>query len=241
MTSIRRTAATVGVLFIIATVGFLVGQAIHGPVLEASDYLDRAYPERSTVVAGLLIELFSVLAIPLIPVALYPILRPRYESLAVGYLSFRIIEATLIIVSLVGSLSLVDVSGDYLDVGDAASAAFYGAVGGAVHAFADRAFVSSIIVFSLGALMLYWMLYRSNVVPRVLSVWGLIGAAILLAGVLLVLLGVASESVAVQAIVNAPIALNELALAVWLLAKGFTGPSAVSAPERDVDMNGARA
>jgi hypothetical protein len=240
MTPIRKTAATVGVLFIIATVGFLVGQAIHGPVLDASDYLDRAYPERSTVVAGVLIELFSVLAIPLIPVALYPILRPRHEALAIGYLSFRIIEATLIVVSLVGSLSLVDVSADYLDVGDAAGAAFYEAVGGAVHAFADRAFVSSIIVFALGAFMLYWMLYRSSVVPVVLSVWGMIAAAVLLVGVLLVLFGVAPESVAVQAIVNAPIALNELALAVWLLWKGFTGPSTVSAPEPDVDMSGAR-
>lgn len=196
MTPIRKTAAIVGVLFIIATVGFLVGQAIHGPVLDASDYLDRAYPERSTVVAGVLIELFSVLAIPLIPVALYPVLRPRHETLAIGYLSFRIIEATLIVVSLVGSLSLIDISGDYLDGGDAAGATFYGAVGGAVHAFADRAFVTSIIVFALGALMLYWMLYRSRVVPQVLSVWGLIGAAILLAGVLLVLFGVVSESVA---------------------------------------------
>jgi hypothetical protein len=92
---------------------------------------------------------------------------------------------------------------------------------------------------ALRALMLYWMLYRSSVVPRVLSVWGLIGAAVLLVGVLLVLFGVASESVVVQAIVNAPIALNELALAVWLLAKGFTGPS-VSTPARDVDLSRAR-
>lgn len=240
MTPSRRTAAIVGVLFIVATVGFLVGQAIHGPVLESSDYLDRAYPQRSTVVAGALVELFSVLAIPLIPVALYPVLRPRHETLAIGYLSFRTIEATLIVVSLVGSLSLIDVSRDHLDVGGAAGATFYGAVGGAVQAFADRAFVTSVVVFALGALMLYWMLWRSRIVPRVLSAWGLIGAAILLVGVVLVLFEVLSESIAVQAIVNAPIALNELALAVWLLWKGFTIPSAVAAPTRDSEMSGAR-
>jgi hypothetical protein len=241
MTPIRRTAATVGVLFIIATVGFLVGQAIHGPVLEASDYLDRAYPERSTVIVGVLIELFSVLAIPLIPVALYPLLRPRHETLAIGYVSFRIIEATLIIVSLVASLALVDVSGDLLDSADAADTPSYGAVGSALRAVNIRAFSLSVIIFALGALMLYWMLYQSGLVPRVLSAWGLIGAAILLVGVLLVLFETVSESVAVQAIVNAPIALNELALAVWLLWKGFSDSAASSAPERDGNLTGARA
>jgi hypothetical protein len=240
MTPTRRTAAIVGVLFIVATVGFLVGQAIHGPVLEASDYLDRAHPERATVVAGVLIEVVSVLAIPLIPVVLYPILRTDHATVALGYVSFRVIEATLIIVSLVGSLALVDISGEYLDSAETAGAVSYGAVGGALRALNTRAFTLSVVVFAFGALMLYWMLYRSNLVPRVLSVWGLIGAAILLVGVALVLFEVVSESVAVQAIVNAPIALNELALAAWLLWKGFTSHSATPPPARDIDRSAAR-
>ena len=56
----------VGALFIAATGFFMVGQTLHGPFLGSADVLELAFPNRTRVVAGVLVELVGVLAIPLI-------------------------------------------------------------------------------------------------------------------------------------------------------------------------------
>ena len=84
----------VGVLFIVVTVFFMIGQSIHGPIIGSPDYLENAHPNRLAVICGVLVELVGVLAIPLIAVYLLPILRKHSRGLlSVGYVVFRSIEA----------------------------------------------------------------------------------------------------------------------------------------------------
>jgi amino acid permease len=71
------------------------------------------------------------------------------------------------------------------------------------------------IVFSIGALAIYYLFYQSKSIPRWLSIWGLIGAVLYLVAPLLTMFGVVSE------ILMAPLALQEMVLAVWLIVKGF--------------------
>ena len=71
------------------------------------------------------------------------------------------------------------------------------------------------IVFSLGALMIYYLFYQSQLVPRWLSVWGLIGAILYLASGLFAMFSLDFG------ILEAPLALQEMVLAVWLIVKGF--------------------
>lgn len=75
-------------------------------------------------------------------------------------------------------------------------------------------------VFSVGALVLNAALYRSRLVPRWLSLWGLAGAAAYLAAGLLVMYGLKPLS-APQLVLEAPLGLQEVALALWLIVKGF--------------------
>ena len=79
----------VGILFIIATAFLFVGGAFYGPVLETPDYLEVAYPNRISATIGVLIELSCIIAIPLIPVFAFPVLRKHSETLALGYVVFR--------------------------------------------------------------------------------------------------------------------------------------------------------
>ncbi len=76
------------------------------------------------------------------------------------------------------------------------------------------------IVFSLGALMIYYLFYQSKLIPRWLSIWGFVGAIIYLSEPLLVMFGYEME------ILFAPLALQEMVLAIWLIIKGFN-PSAI--------------
>ena len=80
------------------------------------------------------------------------------------------------------------------------------------------------IFFGLSALLFYYLLYQLKLVPRFISVWGLIGAVLILTWNLLLIFGV---SVSIGMILALPMILNEIFLGIWLIAKGFN-PSAIA-------------
>jgi len=89
-------------------------------------------------------------------------------------------------------------------------------------------FVFGAIAFCLGALMYYSVFYQSKLIPRWLSVWGLIATVLLLSAVLLTLFDGEPFSISGGLIILAlPIAVQEMVLAVWLIVKGFN-PSAIA-------------
>jgi hypothetical protein len=84
------------------------------------------------------------------------------------------------------------------------------------------------IVFSLGALMFYYLLYQSKLVPRWLSGWGFVGATLHLASGLFFMFGWLTEFPVLGIFWDLPIALQEMVLAVWLIVKGFNSSAMVS-------------
>ena len=227
----RRTATIVGVLFIIATVLFLIGGAVYEPTLGSSDYLESAYPDRGTVTLGVLLEFACVLAILLIGVFLFPVLKKYSEALALAYVGFRSLEAVFLIGIEAKLLSLIDVSQDYVNSSEGDAPRFQ-AVGDAIQSEIDWAFSIYVLVFSVGALILYSLLHSSKLVPRFVSTWGFVAAAWMLAGTVLVMFDAFSGTSAslVEIIFATPLAANEMVLALWLIVKGFDR-SAVSAEE----------
>lgn len=227
----RKRAIVVGLLFIYATAFLFIGGAFYEPILSSPDYLDIAYPRRTTVIIGILLEFTCILAIPLISVFLYPVLRKYSEALALGYIGFRVLEAVLFIGIEINKLSLIDLSRNYLNRGGM-DASYFQNTGSAIQSENDWAFSIYVVVFTLGALMLYSTLYQSNLIPRFLSAWGFIAAAILLTGMVLIMLDffTGMSDLGLELIFALPIAVNEIVLAIWLIIKGFrsTAVTAVS-------------
>jgi hypothetical protein len=224
----RKTAILVGVLFIIATVFLFVGEAFYKPILSSPDYLELTYPNRTMVTIGILLEFVCVLAIPLIPVFLYPVLKKYNEVLALGYVVFRLLEAVILIsVAEINKLSLIGISQQYLNQ-DGGDAAYFQAIGSAIQSenyWGDTAGLIYNIVFVIGALMLYVVLYQSRLVPRWISVWGLLAAVALLVGALLSVFTSISPTLTI--LIISPIAVQEMVMAGWLIVKGFN-PSAIA-------------
>ena len=218
----RKTAIVVGVLFIIATAFLFIGEAVYEPILESPDYLDIAYPNRMTVIIGILLEFACVLAIPLIAVFLFPVLRKHNEALALGYVVFRFFEAVLFVGDEINELSLISVSQDYLNRGEM-DASYFQNTGSLIQSEISWTFSIYVIVFAIGALMFYSVLYKSRLTPRFISAWGFLAAALILIGVVLNMfeLEVISSGVGFELIFAAPIAVNEMVLAIWLIVKGF--------------------
>lgn len=234
MTTHRRSAIVVGVLFIIATAFLYIGEAVYGPVLESPDYLTVAYPNRITAAVGMLLEFACVVAIPLIPVFLYPVLKEYNQPLALGYVGFRLFEAVLFVITEINELSLIDVSRGYLEGGEA-GALYYENLGGSIQAENQWIFLMYLLIFTLGGLMFYAVLYQSRLVPRFIPAWGFAAAALLLIGTVLIMLELNTGALGNvwELIFAAPIAVQEMVMALWLIVKGFREPGAAPGPARE--------
>ncbi len=236
MNSNRKTAIIVGVLFIVATVASILGSlVILGPILNAPNYLKSISVNETQVILGVLIDAVNSIAVIGIAVLLFPILKKHHESMALGYVGFRILESAILIIGTISLLSLVTLSQEY---GQAAApdAPYFQTLGDLLLAVSDWAqMLGAMIVFSLTALILNYLLYQSNLVPRFISVWGLIGAFLLLTAGLLALFGLGYLS-PISVLLGLPLALNEMILAVWLIVKGFNS-SAITSGSAKTDSN----
>ena len=219
MNSNRRTGILVGVLFIIATVFLFVGGSFYGPVLDTPDYLQTAYPNRITAIIGMLIEFSCILAIPLIPVFAFPVLRKHSETLALSYIAFRLFEAVIFVLVDITKLSLIKVSELYL-AADAPTADVLANIGAAIQGWNEWSWVFYVLIFAFGALIFYTALYQSKLLPRWISVWGLIAIALMAISAFLAMFEVELTD-AVFGLLVVPIMVQEMVMALWLIIKGF--------------------
>ena len=219
MKSYRKTAIIVGVLFIIATVASILTIAILGSTLETP--LNHITIIENEYQIDLTVLLWLILAVSVtgIGVMMYPILKKYNEGLALGYIGFRLTESICIIISTITLLSILTLSQDYAS--GTLDTTNYQPMGLLLLALQNWSFeIGTLVFLGLGGLFLYYPLYELKLVPRILSIWGIIGAAcVILYGVLSVF-GLTADSITLN-LLAAPIAIQEMVFAVWLIVKGF--------------------
>jgi len=222
----RKTAMIVGVLFIIATIAGMFGAIFIGPITDDPDYLVNTSAHENEVALAALLSLIMGVAVVGIAVMIFPILKKVNEGLALAYVVFRTLECVIFIVVAMSWLSLLTLSQEYVKAG-ASDATSFQAQGAILLAQQDWSNIPADIVFGLGCLMVYYLLYQSKLVPRPLSVWGFIGGALMLATAPLGAFGVISFLDTPSVLLNLPIFALEMVLAAWLIVKGFN-PSAIA-------------
>jgi len=226
MNSNRKTARIVGVLFIIATAS-IFAESLYGPILSSPDYLDITYPNKIIVIIGILLESIMIPAMFLIPIFLFPILKKHNKVLALGYIGFRSLEAVLISIAEINKLSLVNLSRNYLNKGGA-DASYFQSIGSSIQSklyWVNTDGVIYVVIFAIGALILNSALYKSKLIPRFISAWGFIAAITILTGS--ILSAFTDIPLVIAILLIAPIALQEMVFAVWLIFKGFN-PAAIA-------------
>lgn len=216
----RKTAIFVGVLYIIGTVAGILSLVFTEPIRNAQDHLIYVSANENQVITGALFVLTMSLALAMVPVMMFPILKKHNEAFALGYVVFRGGLETVIYMAMVVSwLFLLPLSQGYIHstIPDVSNFRALGAV------LLDAEELSSIlvIVFILGALMFYTVLYQSKLVPRWLSGWGLVATIPYLVAGLSVMFGIIDPLSTVAVVSDIPLALQEMVLAVWLIVKGF--------------------
>lgn len=183
-----------------------------------------------------------MLAMPLIAVFAFPVLKKHNEALAIGYIVFRTLESVILItVAAINKLSLIGISEAYLKGG--AEAAYFESIATSIQAatyWGDTGGLLYVLLFAVGGLILYTVLYQSRLIPRWLAAWGLIAILIILVAALL---SPFMEFTLVMEVVSfLPIAVQEMVMALWLIVKGWN-PEAVAQSVADprlgrIDMSG---
>ncbi|MBT3313588.1 MAG: DUF4386 domain-containing protein [Anaerolineae bacterium] len=216
----RKTAIIVGILYIIGTLSGILSLVFSDLSRNAENTLLQISANENQIIIAALFVLTMGLALVMVPVMMYPILKKHNPVLALGYVIFRgALEGATNILITISWLLLVPLSRAYVEfgAGDAALLEFF-----ATTLFEGEEIGAMLnIVFSLGAAMFYTALFQAKLVPRWLSGWGLLSLISYFTAGLLGLFGVfgplSSTSVAMQL----PLALQEMVLAVWLISKGF--------------------
>ena len=225
----RRVAIWVGVLYIVATAAPVSVLGLWGSLTEGPGILTNAAAMENGLIIVSLAYLVMAIAVAGVAFMIYPILRRVSETsvqrgLAAWYVGTRITEGAIFIVGVLATLAFLPLSREFVAL-SSAQAGVFEANAVILQSTADVAFALGQTVFALGAAMLYYLLWRSRVVPRWLSAWGFIAAPLFVVASLS-LLWTADPNSTMSTILYIPMAIQEMVLAVWLIVKGFN-PSAL--------------
>ena len=228
MNSNRDIAIIVGVLYILAAVTAIIGFVLYQPILNDPLCIINGTSNDTQVVWGAFNELILAFSIIGISVLMFPIINKENESLAVGYVCFRLLEAILIIIGIICLLSIVTLSQEFAKE-VAPNLSSFLTTGYLLVTIHNWTFLlGPNLALGSSTLMMSYFLYDSKLVPRFISVLGLAGGFLILACALLVLFGVFLQVSTWGAVLAIPVFAYEMSLAVWLIVKGFNSSTVYS-------------
>jgi hypothetical protein len=216
--SARKTARAAGILYLLTFVSIPIG-VLYSSILKDPNYIVGPGSDTAVVIGGIL-EIIVALACIGTAVVLYPVLKKQNEAMALGFVGSRILEAGTIFADVVCLMTIVTlrragVGSDALIIGQTL-VAMYGLFR-----------LGQNLMPAVNDLLLGTLLYQSRLVPRGLSLLGLIGSPLLIANTIVFMFGITSGPLyMLTAIGVLPVALFEFSLGIWLTFKGFN-PSAI--------------
>jgi len=220
----RKTALVAGVLYLLTFVS-IPTLFLYVPV-RGANYITGAGSDTAAIIGGIS-EIIVALAGIGTAVVLFPVLKRQNEAAALGLVAARILESGTIFVGVAFLMSIVTLR--QAGVGAAGLV-----TGHALAVLYDRIFLQGqSFMPAICDLLIGILLYQSRLVPRGLSLIGIVGAPILLASYLAVMFGLIGQHAPVAALSALPVALFEFSLGVYLVVKGFQPSPILSSDTRD--------
>jgi hypothetical protein len=218
----QKRARVFGVLFLITFITSIPALWLYQPVLDDPvGYIASAGVD-SRILFGVFLELLLIVANIGTAVVIFPIVKRQSEELALAYVTARIFECTFILVGIVAVLGIVTLQ---QEVAGAAE----GSVAYTLAAIKDWTFLlgPGWVVGWGNGLLLGYLMYSSELVPRKLALLGLVGGPLIILSGTLVLFGVADAGGPLQGIATVPEFIWELSLGIYCTVKGFRPSSPI--------------
>jgi uncharacterized protein DUF4386 len=216
----RRLARIAGIFMVITFIS-IPALLLYDPVLNHTSFVASA-GGNGRIYLGALFEILTLIGGIGMAVTLFPVLKRQSESLALGYVTVRVVESCLIAVGIVSLLAVVTLRQD-LAGGAGTDNATLILSGRSLVAIHDATFLlGPAFCAAIGnGLILGYLMLRSGLVPRRLAQLGLVGGSLALITALLVLFGAYDQSSGASFVLTLPEAVWELSLGVYLIARGF--------------------
>ncbi|MFN8189398.1 MAG: DUF4386 domain-containing protein [Nocardioidaceae bacterium] len=219
----RANARAAGLFYLLTFAASFPALALLQPVLTEPSFI-LGTGSAGQVRLGLLLDVVNAFACVGTAVAVYPVVRRQNTSVALGFVTSRLVEAGIILVGVLSLLAVVTLR----DEPGAADATTLTTVGQALVAVRDWTFLlGPAVMASINAGLFGWLLYRSGLVPRAIPALGLAGAPLLLASALATYAGVIDQVSVWSGVATIPVALWELSVGLWMTFRGFR-PAAVA-------------
>jgi hypothetical protein len=223
MAPFRKTALVAGLLYLLTFVS-IPTLALYGQVKSAS-YIMGSGSNIAAVIGGVL-EIIVALAGIGTAIVLFPMLKKQNEGLALGLVASRVLEASTMFVGVAFLLSIVTLR----QVGAGADALV---TSHTLVSLYDRIFLlGQSFMPAVNDLLLGFLLYKSRLVPRALSMIGIVGGPILVASYLAVMFGLVGQHTSLANLSALPVALFELSLGIWLTVVGFNRSAITTLSEK---------
>ena len=222
MNTLRKTSLVFGLFFAGTFIFSIPALFFYDPVLHDPGYiLDGGFDRRASM--GALFEILLAICNIATAVVIFPLVKKVSESASLGYIASRTVESVMILSGVVSLMAVVSLRAGFQPGGDIASLTM---TGQGLLAFHDRTFLLG-PQFCSGfgnGILLWYLMYRSGLVPRRMALLGLIGGPLAFAGGVLVLFDVLKPmSGGLFALTAAEIAW-ELSITVYALFFGFRLP-----------------
>ncbi len=220
MNPLRRTAFLAGSLFIVTfIVSIPAALVLYTPLLGHPSYIISAGADHR-IAFGAFLEMVLIVANIGTAVVLFPILKRQDETLALGYVTARVMESVFIAVGLLSVMAIVTLRQDVGGVGGDGSLVTTGRSLVAIHDWTFLLGPGWVVGIGNG-LILGYLMFRSGLVPRGMAMLGLVGGPLIILSGTLVLLNVIEPGSGAQVIATIPEFFWELSLGIYLMVKGF--------------------
>ncbi len=221
MNTDKSNARLTGIFFIAAAITSIIGLSLYNPVLQNVDFLILGASHKNQIVLGAIMELFLAVSAIGTAIMLYPYLRKYNESLGLGYVCFRMLEVVFILIGTVSVLAMVSLSEQYT-YSILSDNSYYNILGLVLKGIHDWTFMlGPNFMLGVNTFIYSYVFYQTNLVPKPLSVLGIVGAVFIFAASILEIFGLIVQISASGVVLALPIFTFEMSLAVWLIVKGF--------------------
>lgn len=232
MSTTKNAIRFVGALFLVQmTAAVISHMVLLSPILNSKDFLVVLSTHSSKVITAMLLDLVCGATVLGIAVILFPILKKHSEPIALWYFGLRLFEWIMVIISGIFLLTLLSLSKEYVN-GPIPEHSYLLQLGNYLLEARDFTKVLMLLGFCLNVSLFYYLLFKSKLVPRFISVWGMIGVLLIGIEILSNIYGYSIGGIRIMF----PMGLNEIFLGIWLMAKGFN-PSAMNPDNSKTEIN----
>lgn len=209
-------AKVFGIFFLIAFLSYGIGSGLVESIVNVPDFISNISDHKATFIIGVILMAIVHTTVNIgLAVIMVPVLKPFNKTLSYGYLSAAITASIILVVGALFLLLLLPLSDEYIKLGSVNTLNFE-ALGTIFKKGAYFSYQIGMAIWGFGGLLFCALLYKSKLVPRFMSIWGVIGYIVFISGTIFELFGYE-----VGVLLSIPGGLFEITLSLWLIIKGF--------------------